>query len=340
MKVKLDILYSWIKELYSACGMNEENAKIMADTTFQATLSGTNNGEHDISDVPKRIKMIKNHEINISPKITLTASYGALERWDGDKGPGEIICTFAMKQAMKLADKYGIGLCSIKNSNHCMTSSIYVSHAAEMGYASLLLCKGYPTVSAPGTSKGVIGALPMAYASPVKDSIPLQFDGCLAYASMGKLREYMQKGQSVPTYWGTDRNGVPTSDPAEILQGARSPIGDYKGFALLILGEILTSILSDGCVIDEEPDSTNSSIMSHTAIALKTDAILDSGRYAEHSQEMVMRMKNRFSLIHLPGEGFYSRVNSRMAEGYFEISDSLLAEMNRLSDDYHIIHII
>ena len=300
-----------------------------------ATLIGTNNGEHDISDIFSRVTMIRRGEINLTPAIRKEATYGAVERWNGDKGAGEIVSMAAMKRAVELAQEYGVGICAMRNSNHCLASAVYAAYARSQGCIGIHLCKGYPTVAAPGRREGSIGALPMAYALPGAEH-PLAFDGCLAYASMGKLREMIQKGSPIPDYWGLDKNGEPSTDPEAVLAGARLPIGGHKGYALQILGEVLTGVLSDGCVIDEKPANDSGSIMSHTAIAIKTDAVLEKGRFEEHVQYMVERMKARSPEVHLPGEGALARAEERRRSDAFDMTDALAERMRTLSEELGI----
>jgi LDH2 family malate/lactate/ureidoglycolate dehydrogenase len=67
----------------------------------------------------------------------------AVENHLGDNGPGEVCCSFIMEKGKRLADRYGIGLCTISDSNHYLASAPYTEKAAEEGYLSLLFTRGH-----------------------------------------------------------------------------------------------------------------------------------------------------------------------------------------------------
>jgi LDH2 family malate/lactate/ureidoglycolate dehydrogenase len=106
-------------------------------------------------------------------------------------------------------------------------------------------------MGAPGRLETVSGTTPQGFAVPRGEGrYLLLFDACVAYTSFGVLDERIKAGKPIPSHWGLDENGNPTTDPAAVKKGCRQPIGGHKGFGLSILGELLTGILSDGPVID------------------------------------------------------------------------------------------
>ena len=54
-----------------------------------------------------------------------------------------------------------------------------------------------------------------------------------------------QRGESIPSDWALDANGSPTSNPQEALRGAMLPMGDAKGYALVLVVEILAAALTN-----------------------------------------------------------------------------------------------
>ena len=235
--VKLNDLQSWLMNTLTGLKMTQENAELVTDTVMRATLRGV--GHHDIYDFPGRLNGLLEGKYPPNPDFQPIASFKTMESWDGGNGLGELICSFAMERAMKLADEYGIGLCAMRNSNHYMAAAPYVERASERGYIALLLCKGTPTMGAPGRTEKVVGTLPMGFAVPTDHGYPIMLDACMAYASFGVLKAHMDSCTPVPAYWGFDKEGNPTTDPAAMAQGTRLPIGGHKGFGLAVLGEVL-----------------------------------------------------------------------------------------------------
>ena len=322
-KVSLNELRRWLELTLARLGMTAPNAATVADTVMRATLRGV--GHHDIYDFPGRLTGLRDGRLNANPEFRALSTFGALESWDGDNGLGELVCSFAMERAMGLADIHGMGLCAVRNSNHYMAAAPYVERASEAGYIGMLLCKGAPTMGAPGRTDKVIGTLPMGFAVPTDHGYPIMLDACMAYASFGVLRERMEKGEPVPAYWGFDRDGRPTEDPAALAQGTRLPIGGHKGFGIAILGEVLTALLSEGCIVDEiDGINGQAAPTSHTAIAIKVGALMDPERFRARSGELIDRMTARAPDLHVPGQGSFARKTAMLADGSVELKDALL----------------
>lgn len=329
-QVKLCALQEWIEGCLRALGMTEGNVLRVSDTVMRATLRDV--GHHDIYDFPGHLQALLDGTVALNPSFRRLAAYGALESWDGGNGLGELVCSFAMERAMESARTYGIGLCAVRGSNHYLAAAPYVQRASEQGFIALLLCKGAPTMGAPNRTEKVIGTLPMGYAFPTDRGYPVLFDACMAYASFGALKEKMERGEPVPTYWGFDSEGKPTTDPEELAKGTRLPIGSHKGFGLAVLGEALTAILSEGCVVDEpDPHHGQRSPTSHTAIAIKADALMDLSRFEARSGELIERMQARAPGLHVPGEGAHAKRNRLLQTGTIDLNDTLLEKMDALS---------
>lgn len=329
--IKLCHLRTWIEEILHALGMTQSNAQSVSDTVMRATLRDV--GHHDIYDFPGRVQALLDGSVAINPSYERLATYGALESWDGGNGLGELVCSFAMQRAMDTAQAYGIGLCAVRSSNHYMAAAPYVERASEQGFIAMLLCKGAPTMGAPERTEKVIGTLPMGYAFATDLGYPVLFDACMAYASFGALKERIDRGESVPSYWGFDSAGRPTNDPAELARGTRLPIGGHKGFGLAILGEVLTALLSQGCIVDE-PDKVHDqqNPTCHTAIAIKQDALMEKGDFIRRSGELIERMQARAIGLHVPGQGAYASKTRLTQAGVIELKDELLTRLDGLCD--------
>lgn len=335
MKVRWCELKDFIVNLLRGVGLSEKNAKIMADVVIRATARGV--GHHDVHDLPWRLEEISKGNINPNPRIELLNKYKALESYRGDNGPGEICCSFIMERAKRLADEYGIGLCTICDSNHYLASAPYVEKAAEEGYLAILFTRGLPVMGAPSRKEHVISSCPMGFAAASTKDYPIVHDICLAYASYGTLNKKVKKGECVPIHWGVDKDGRPTSDPKALIDGTIWPIGQHKGFGLAILGEILTGILSGGQVIDEpNPETGKVGVASQTAIVLRPDKLMGSKVFETKVTELIDRMEARAPGLHIPGQNSYKNKKQIEEEDSVFIEDSVFEELNMWADKLNI----
>ena len=304
-------------------GMSEENARIMSDIYISTTKRGV--GHHDIHNLPQRLEKLKNGTLNPNPKFRLLSSFGCMERYDGDNGPGELINHFSMGRAMALASVHGMGMCAMNNSNHYLCSAPYIEQAARDGYIGLIIAKAMPTMGMPGHQGNLIGQSPMGFAFPTGGLDPVMLDICLAYVSYEKLKMMADHGESVPAHWGVDAAGIPTTDAKALLEGTKYPIGEHKGFGLALLCELLTGVLSGGCILDEpeEPDGIRE--MSHTAFAIKADALMPMEEFNTRSSELIARLKARDANVRIPGERTYEITRRYEETGIIELEETLLS---------------
>ncbi len=338
IRIRVSDLSEWIRRCLASFNMSVENIRTATDIVMRATLRGV--GHHDIYDFPSRIQGLRDGKIAINPEFQQLAAFNALESWDGGNGLGELVCSFAMHRAMRLADKYGIGLCAMRGSNHYMAAAPYVEIASEKGYVAMLFCKGAPTMGAPGRIEKVIGTLPMGYAIPTNHEYPILFDACMAYASFGALKEVMDRNEKVPLHWGFDEEGKQTDDPKRLAKGTRSPIGGHKGFGLAIFGEMITALLSQGCIVDEEDTvHMQKSPTSHTAIAINVGALMGGESFRQRSSELIERMQARAANLRIPGQGSASNKRKILDAGVIELCDDLVNKFDEYSIQLKIVKI-
>ncbi len=312
-------------------GMSEDNARIMTDIYISTTKRGV--GHHDIHNLPQRLQKLKNGELNPNPEFRLLSSFGGMERYDGDNGPGELINHFSMERAMTLASVHGIGMCAMNNSNHYLCSAPYVEQAARKGYIGLIIAKAMPTMGMPGNRGNLIGQSPMGFAFPSGSMDPVMLDICLAYVSYEKLKMMADHGEAVPSHWGVGPDGLPTTDAKALLAGTKYPIGEHKGFGLALLCELLTGVLSGGCILDEPEEADGIREMSHTAFAIKADALMPMEEFNKRSSELIERLKGRDADVRIPGERTYEKTREYDLTGVIELEEELLSVLNMYAEE-------
>ena len=94
---------------------------------------------------------------------------------------------------------------------------------------------------------------------------------------------------------------------------------------------MLTAVLSHGCVIDE-PDLVHgqASPTSHTAIAMRTDALMSARSFEARTGEMVARMQARAPGLHVPGQGSYASRQRLIGQGSIDLKEDLLEQLDTL----------
>lgn len=329
MKVLIDDLKDKIYRAFTIAGINNKNSKILTDIFIRATLRGV--GHHDIDSVYNRAKSVIDNKINGNPEFRLASSFGALESYDGDNGLGELCTHFVMERSIEIAQKLGIGLVTIRNSNHFLSAAPFNEIANERGFFTIVMSKSPAGLSLPGADKNIIGNNPFGFSAGYKEGNIL-FDICCAYSSYGKMQEKVKNNQKVPAYWGNDTDGKPTTNPADIFKsGLYMPIGEHKGFGLAIMVEILTAIISNGAILNQGYSDTGfKGEYSQTAITINVEKLLGSSEFENRNLQMVQLLKNLYPDIYIPGDRSVAVKDEILKRGYFEIDDRILEELNSL----------
>lgn len=325
-KIKIKDLQTQISSLLLKAGLSEEYTKWVTDVYMRSTYRGV--GHHDIYSLPGRIKSLVNKRVNNNPEMKRLAGFNALEVYDGDNGLGEVNSYYITKKSMELAQKYGIGLVCVKNSNHFLASAPYVDFAAEKGFLSIIYSSVALAMGIEDSGK-IIGNGPTGYAVKGKESNIL-FDICLAYSSYGKFRAKIKNGEKVPEYWGKNKCGEFTDDPSEIVHGGVPlPIGQHKGFGLSVMIELLTTVLSSAGSLADKRNKSNGKFY-HTIVTIKPDTVCDD--YYENVDQLVNDLKNLYPEVHIPGDNSFKKKKEFQEKGYFELEDSLVEELKSLQN--------
>ena len=329
LKIGIKEFEEKVRDILCSAGMNTDHAAITADVFRRATLRAV--GHHDIDMLLGRIKAIKEGKFNPNAAIKKISGFGAVESYDGDNGLGEVCTHYVTQQSMALAEQHGIGYCTIRNSNHFLSAAPYVEMADEKGFFTVVLSKSIAGMSLPGADKAVMGNSPFGFAANYVDGTML-FDICLSYTSVGKIKDRIKNNQKVPAYWGRDKDGEPTEDPSKMFEsGLYDAIGDHKGFGIALLVEILTSIIGNGTILDEdEKQSGIKGQYAQAAISIKIDKIMPREDFVKRNQKMIQRLKEKFPPIYIPGERSVEERAKITKRGYFELDDDVFQRIESI----------
>ena len=169
---------------------------------------------------------------------------------DGDRGHGMVVSPAAMNEAIKRAGEFGIGSVSVMNCRHLGPCAYYAHMALEHGMLGQATTTGGVTMAPTYGAKPLLGLNAMAFAAPTRRNPPFVYDASPSVVAGNKLRLAKRLGQTVLPGWITDQHGNPIMQEAPIPEqymmlplGSTREGGSQKGYALSVIGEIVTSVL-------------------------------------------------------------------------------------------------
>ena len=147
--------------------------------------------------------------------------------------------------AVELAKNNGISLFSIGHSHTCTSMGYFTSHIARQGLVGIGTTNAPACVAPPGGNKPLLGTNPISMSVPSENKgIAFQFDQSTSAIAIGKIRVAAANGEEIPEGWAVDKDGNPTTNPKEALEGSLLSSGGYKGFGFGLMAEILSSALT------------------------------------------------------------------------------------------------
>jgi len=166
--------------------------------------------------------------------------FGAAQVWNANKKLGQATGYEAIEAAIKMADKYGVGMVSVDNAFHYLWGGGYVMEAARRGYIAYTNCTAALAEVVPfGGKHPTLGTNPHSWGFPTTDAIgfPLVIDWATSVVAMGRVQQLAREGKQLPPGAAVDEHGQPTTDPN--LAKYLVPFGAHKGYGLALMNEII-----------------------------------------------------------------------------------------------------
>ena len=235
-------LHSLTRALFAACGMDDADATLMADTLVAADLAGVHS--HGMLRVPEYIRRITQGGVDPRGRPRIVREFGGCLLVDGGNSMGQVGVRFAMGQVIERARTTGVAVAAVRGSNHCGAMAYYPAMALEADQIGLATTHSLPIMPPFGGAERLIGNNPLAIALPSTAPPHLIFDGAFSVSAYGKVKLYAQRGEPLPEGWAFDAEGRPTTDPTTALNGLLAPVGGPKGAALGMIMGMLAAMLS------------------------------------------------------------------------------------------------
>jgi L-2-hydroxycarboxylate dehydrogenase (NAD+) len=196
-------------------------------------------------------------KIDAEPEVVFETPVSAVI--DGHDGMGQLIGYKAMNIAINKAKENGVGIVSVRNSNHYGIAGYYAKLACDEGLIGLSFTNSEAIMVPTFGRLAMLGSNPIACAMPA-DPYDFFFDASTTVVTRGKLEMYNKMKKPLPEGWALDKNGHDSVDAPDVLAniiakngggimplgGSGELTGSHKGYGFGMICEIFTSILSLG----------------------------------------------------------------------------------------------
>ena len=278
-------LEAFARDVFSKLGVPDTQAAGAARVLVWANLRGVET--HGVRNLaPLYVHMLDEGIVTPDADFSVDHETPFSARVDGGNGLGMAAGVWAMQLAMDKAAASGSGMVAMHNSRH---------FGAAGYYAHMALAHDMIGISATGRFMprgGRIGLMPtfaaipmfstnpIAFSAPSMEEPPFLLDMATTITPYNRVMLYHELGRLAPVGWGTDDDGVPTTDPTKLnhlypLGGSRE-LGSHKGYGLAMVVQILSGVLSGdwagGSADERAYDGYDQRHDGHFFAAIRVDA--------------------------------------------------------------------
>jgi len=313
--ISADILHEFLVRIFKAAGCDDESAALCSEGVIDADLHG-----HHIQGtdhIYSTVRELRAGRLNGHAKIRITHETAATVRVYGDGGPGHVTGAYATKLAIKKAKQAGIAAVALVGGGDIFRLGYYVEKIARAGLVGITFTNTHPMrVHPAGGIDPLLGTNPIAFSFPVSGGDPIVIDLATSTSAIGHVRIASYSGAPIPAGIAIDRDGNPTTDAQKALDGALTPLGGHKGFALglavgLMSGPVIGAVIGEA-LREALASGEGERRRGHLFVAINPGAFGDAQASAESTGRYVSELKKSrkapgVSEIVMPGERGHSK---------------------------------
>lgn len=321
--------------LATAVGVPTDDAEILSRALVDADLHGVST--HGISRLNIYLQRIEKGLIVPNAELSIERHGGSVLTLNANNGLGQVQAEKALDLLLPLARQNGIAAATIRNSQHFGALSYYCNRAADEGLVLLAMTNCEPAMSPEGGYQAFFGTNPIAASFPTGKGFNIKIDLATSVVARGNIIAAQKKKQPIPEGWALDSHGEPTTDAQEALLGTVLTMAGHKGYALALMVEVFSSVLS-GAAIGPDigsmyKDMDRKQDVGHFFCLLNIAAFLDLTEFKQRIDETIDRIKGSkkrpgVEEILIPGERSARSAKANEAQG-ISISDETLSELEQ-----------
>jgi uncharacterized oxidoreductase len=255
--------------LLEDAGAPPDHARIVMDHLIESSEMALDS--HGVMRIPQYLAEIEAGIIAPNAEPHIRPTHRSRLAVEGRRGFGQVVGMRMVAALIPLARDAGIAMANGRHLGHTGRIGAYPDALARAGLIGLAMCNGAPSghwVAAFGGRDGRISTNPIAIGWPVEGEAPMIADFSTAAAPEGVIRVMRDRGIEAPEGYLRDADGRPTRDPNVLYavpKGAIQPLGGalgYRGTALALLVEVLTTLLNGDRVDDRSRKGTDMTIIA------------------------------------------------------------------------------
>jgi LDH2 family malate/lactate/ureidoglycolate dehydrogenase len=337
-----------ITEIYRAWGMSDEVIEVTVRNMIEADLRGIDS--HGAGMLPTYNLRRKQGIVHPKGELTVVRDFAATALLDAGNALGHYSTTKAMEMACDKAKQFGVGVVTVRRSNHYGAAGVYSTMAADRGMIGMCMTgSSQPAVLPTFAKEPRFSTNPIAVAAPGIKNEHFSLDMATSTVAVGKLNIARRAGKEIPLGWASDQDGNPTTDPVAALNavpkklspvGGSRELGSHKGYGLGLVVEVLCSVLSGSYtgatdVMTREKGGTMN--IGHFCLAIDPGAFREEGAFEAQMDALMDWMRETPPIdpaqpVLVPGDPEHVARKIRMEDG-IPMTDTLVKEVREVAEE-------
>jgi len=294
--VRESALNNVVREILQKAGSDEQEAAIVAEHLVRSNLCG--HDSHGVGMIPAYIEHIAAGVLKPNMPAKLVKDDSNILIFDGQLGYGQRTASEAMSQTISRCKEKGVALMTLRNAHHIGRVGAYGEQSINAGLESLHFVNviGHKPVVLPhGGRDGRYSTNPLCVAIPgTEKTDAILLDMATSRMAMGKVRVAMEAGKTLDDHLVVDPDGNPTNDPSVMFNdplGALFPFGEYKGYGIALVCELLGGVLAGGGTCLPKTQTIGGIINNMLAVVIDPKRLVEQDWMRRELDEMVRYVK-------------------------------------------------
>ncbi len=326
----LDAIERLAHDVLVVAGTAPANAAPVARSIMRAEADGVHS--HGLFRLPTYAEHVRVGKVDGKAVPTVEAVGPGGVRADARTGFAHPAISLGLERLIPLARAQGIAALAVTNSYNCGVVGHHVEDVAVAGLVALAFVNAPKSMAPWGGKTPVFGTNPMAFACPRRDLPPLVIDQSSSKIARSEIQMHERAGKPIPLGWAIDRDGKPTTDAKEAMAGSVLPFGDYKGYGIALMVDLLAGALT-GSKLSHEADSFLSSADGPPRTGqffVAIDPVRFGGAdWLAHAETTFAKVLAEPG-VHLPGDRRQAKRRRHATDGV-AVPAALLAQLEKLA---------
>lgn len=281
-----------MKETLRKKQVNETSLHHCVESLIQTSLRGVDS--HGINLFPHYCRAVDGGRINKNPQFKIEQKASSAAVMHADDAFGHHAGAYAIDLAIEKAGKTGMFAIGVTDSSHFGAAAYFALRAANKNMIGWSFTNADALVKAHSAREAFFGTNPICFTAPMANEEPFCLDMATSLVSWNKIKNYRLRNDELPVGWAYDEKGnmVTNAHDARSLR----PSGDYKGFGLGMMVDILCAVLTGGIISKDLLPMFSSPIearrkISHFFMVMDISKFTEVNSFKSNLQSMADRIR-------------------------------------------------